>query len=135
MTDKKKKLGSMINKGLLTVYGPLVSFVVACGFIAYWIASIILKSNIVDFIVMIAVLISILVGWIWWSYKIVKWKYWAFSKLDLNDSYELYSKAIEVGLIWPTGSIFNKTEIWTKGDKKKWSKINPEIKSIFEVKY
>jgi hypothetical protein len=134
MTDEKKNLSSMINKGLLTVYGPLISFVVACGFIANWIATNILKSDIVDFIVMIAVLISILIGWTWWSYKIVKWKYWAFSKLDLNDSYELYSKAIAVGLIWPTGSIFNKTEIWTKADRNRWSNINPEIKSIFEVK-
>ncbi|MEZ5148785.1 MAG: hypothetical protein R2759_17375 [Bacteroidales bacterium] len=83
----------MINKGLLTVYGPLVSFVVNCGFIANWIATNILKSDIVDFIVLIAVLVSILIGWTWWSYKIVKWKYWAFSKLDLNDSYELYTKS------------------------------------------
>lgn len=134
MTDKKTNLSSIINKGLLTVYGPFVSFVVACGFIANWIATHILKSDIVDFIVMISVLTSIFIGWTWWSYKIVKWKYWAFSQLDLNECYELYSKSIAVGLIWPTDSIFNKTEIWTKDDRNKWSKINPEIKAIFEVK-
>ena len=133
MTDKKATLSSMINKGLLTVYGPLVSFVIVCGFIANWFATNILKSDIVDFIVMITVLISIFIGWIWWSYKIVKWKYWAFSQLNLDDSYELYSKAIAVGFIWPTGSVFNKTEIWTKDDRVKWTKINPEIKAIFEM--
>jgi len=134
MTDKKIKLNSIINKGLLTVYGPLVSFVVACGFIANWFATDILESDIVDFIVMITVMVSIFIGWTWWSYKIVKWKYWAFSQINLNDCYALHSKAIAVGLIWPTGSIFNKTEIWTKNDRDKWSKINPEIIAMFEVK-
>jgi len=125
-------LSKLINKGLITVYGPLVSFVVACGFIANWFATNILKSNKVDFIIMIVVVTAICIGWIWWSYKIVKWKYWAFSKLTIDESYELYSKAIGVGLIWPTGSVFNKTEIWTKEDLNKWMKINPEIREIFE---
>jgi len=125
-------LNSIIIKGLIIVYGPLVSFVVACGFIANWIAMNILKSDKVDFIIMITVFIAIAIGWIWWSYKIVKWKYLAFSKLTIDESYELYSKAIGVGLIWPTGSVFNKTEIWTKDDLNKWMKINPEIREIFE---
>ena len=53
-------------------------------------------------------------------------------KLTIDESYELYSKAIGVGLIWPTGSVFNKTEIWTKDDLNKWMKINPQIREIFE---
>lgn len=51
----------------------------------------------------------------------------------MDDSYKLYTKAIGVGLIWPTGSIFYRTEIWTNEDRTKWSKINPEIKAIFEL--
>ena len=126
------KLSQLINKGLLTVYGPLVSFVVACGFIANWFATNILESDIVDFIVMITILISICIGWIWWSYKIVKWKFWAFSQVETENGHKLYEKAIGVGLIWPTGSIFNKTEIWTEKDKENWKKLKPEIQAIFE---
>ena len=126
-------LSRLIKKGLISVYAPLVSFVVICGFIANWIATDILKSDIVDFIIMTTVFISIAIGWTWWSYKIVKWKYFAFSKLTVDESYDLYTKAIESGLIWPTGSIFNKTEIWTKEDKKKWSNLNLEIREIFEL--
>lgn len=126
------KIQSLINKGLITVYGPLVSFVIVCGFLGYWYATNILKSDIVDFIVMIVAIIATCIGWIWWSYKIVKWKYWAFSKLTVEESYELYSKAIEAGLIWRTGSKFNKTEIWTKEDKRNWAKLKPEIRKIFE---
>jgi hypothetical protein len=63
MAAKKMNLSPLINKGLLRVYGPLVSFVVASGFIANWVATNILESDIVDFIVMITVLISICIGW------------------------------------------------------------------------
>lgn len=125
------KTNQLINKGLLTVYGPLVFFVIACGLIAKWFATNIIESDIADFIVMITVLISMVIGWIWWSYKIVKWKNWAFSQIGIEDSFELYEKAIGVGLIWPTGSIFNKTEIWTEKEKEKWSKLNPEIRTLF----
>ena len=126
-------MSKLINKGLLQVYGPLISFVVIFGFIANWYASNILKSKKVDFIVATTVIIAICIGWVWWSYKIVKWKYFAFSKLTVDESYELYSKAIGIGLIWPTGSVFNRTEIWTNEDKVKWLNINPEIREIFEL--
>lgn len=122
----------IINKGLLTVYGPLVSFVVLSGFIAKWIATDILKSDFVDIIIAITILISICIGWIWWSYKIVKWKIWAFSQVEPVNSYKLYENAIGVGLIWPTGSIFNKTEIWSEKDKENWKKLKPEVQAIFE---
>lgn len=126
-------LKKLINKGLLTVYGPLVSFVVACGIVTNWLAGTILNHEETDFIVAMAVFAAILLGWIWWSYKIVKWKCWAFSQIQPEDCYELYEKAIEVGLIWPTGSFFNKTEIWTKTDKEKWHNLKPEIREIFEI--
>ena len=126
-------LGKLINKGLITVYGPLMTFVISSTLIAYWITKDILKLQTADIITTVFLFVFIFIGWIWWSYKIVKWKYFAFSKLTIDESYELYSKAIDVGLIWPTGSIFNKTEIWTNQDKKKWMNINPEIRRIFEL--
>ncbi|MDB9911319.1 hypothetical protein OAD14_00550 [Flavobacteriaceae bacterium] len=126
-------LGKLINKGLITVYGPLMTFVISSTLITYWITKDILKLQTADIITTVFLFVFIFIGWIWWSYKIVKWKYFAFSKLTIDESYELYSKAIDVGLIWPTGSIFNKTEIWTNQDKKKWMNINPEIREIFEL--
>ncbi len=126
-------LTKLINNGLLTIYGPLVSFVVICGLIANWVAKNILNYEESDFIVAMTVLFAVMVGWLWWSYKIVKWKYWAFSQVEIENSYNLYEKAIEIGLIWPTGSVFNKTEIWTKKDKENWEGISPEIRRIFEI--
>jgi hypothetical protein len=71
-------LTKLIIKGLITVYGPLISFVVISGFIANWYATSILKSEKVDFIIMITVFIAVVIGWFWWSFKIVKWKCFAF---------------------------------------------------------
>jgi len=126
-------LSKLINKGLITVYGPLTTFVILSSIITYWITKDILKLEYADIITTIFLFVFIFIGWIWWSYKIVKWKYFAFSKLTVDESYDLYSKAIEVGLIWPRGSVFNKTEIWSEQDKKNWMKINPEIREIFEL--
>ena len=126
-------LKSLINKGLISVYGPLATFVISSTLIAYWISKDILKLEKADIITTAFLFAFIFIGWIWWSYKIVKWKCFAFSKLTIDESYELFSKAIDVGLIWPNGSVFNKTEIWTKQDKKNWMNINPEIREIFEL--
>ncbi|GAA3625572.1 hypothetical protein [Flavivirga jejuensis] len=119
-------LNSIIKKGLISVYIPLICIVILCVLIFRAVAE--------NIPITIAFIISIFIGWIWWSYKIVKWKYQAFSKLNVNESHQLYIKAIESGLIWPTGSVFNKTEIWTKKDRLKWSAIDPEIQEIFSDK-
>lgn len=125
-------LNKLINKGMLTVYLPILLFVVTCGYIANWYAKNILYSEMADFIVIATLIIAICIGWIWWSFKIVKWKYWAFSQLNKEESYVLYEKAIKIGLLWPKGNIFNKTEIWLKKDKKKWLTINQEIRELFD---
>jgi len=77
---------------------------------------------------------SFIASWIWWSFKVVKWKIWAFSNININDSYELYSKAVNIGLIWPRGNIFNKTEYWAKGDLAKWENLDQKVKDIFSNK-
>lgn len=122
----------LINKGLITVYVPLASFVLGCAFISSWYATRVLKSDHSEIILILTTIIATIIGWFWWSYKIVKWKCWAFSKVTFEqDGYELYMRAIETGLIWPTGHVFNKTEIWTTADLENWSKIDPEIQELF----
>lgn len=82
------------------------------------------------FIVFAMIFISFIVGWLWWSITVVKWKIWAFSDLEYEDAMELSQKAISSMLIWPPGHGFNKTEIWTKKSLKKLSKINPDVIEI-----
>lgn len=70
----------------------------------------------------LAAIIGFILAWGMWSYLIVKWKLWAFS--NVKNVHELRRKAIENKLIWPDGSIFNKTEIWSSSDRDKWRRIN-----------
>ena len=126
-------MNKLINKGLITIYGPLFSFVIICGLVANWTAKNKFDIDKTGFIVALTVFLAIIIGWIWWSYRIVKWKCWAFSQIDTENGLEFYDRAIAVGLIWPKGSFFNKTEIWTKNDKRKWESLSPEIQSIFKV--
>ncbi|MBN4065758.1 hypothetical protein JYT51_00320 [Candidatus Amoebophilus asiaticus] len=125
------KVNSIVNRGLIIVYGPMICFVGLTTCLAFWTAKNIFMSEIAEFIAAITMFGSILLSWIWWSIKIVKWKCWAFSKLKHKESVELYFRAIEVGLIWQNGSIFNKTEIWTENDKEKWSSLDSRIQQIF----
>jgi hypothetical protein len=47
-------------------------------------------------------------GWLVWSYFVVKWKIWAYE--NVRNINELERKAVEEQLIWSSGSWFEKTE-------------------------
>jgi len=50
-----------------------------------------------------------LLAWVWWSREVPPWRIWALRNVD--DWPSLERAAVLTGLIWPRGSIFEKTEI------------------------
>ena len=50
-----------------------------------------------------------LVGWTWWSFTIARWRKWAINRGAPPD--RLQKWAVAVGLTWPKGWVFEKTEI------------------------
>lgn len=124
---------TLVARGLLWVYGPIIAFVFVSWLVSTWLTESVLQVENPDFTKVLVLFGSIIIGWIWWSYRIVKWKYWAFSQVQPDESKKLYNRAVAVGLIWPTGSRFNKTEIWTKKDKEKWNALKPEIHHLFSI--
>ncbi|MFL6575901.1 MAG: hypothetical protein ACJ8MR_04760 [Povalibacter sp.] len=50
-----------------------------------------------------------IVAWLWWSVAVPKWRLWAYERVE--DIGELKRSAIDAQLLWPDGSIFEKTEI------------------------
>lgn len=70
-------------------------------------------------------LIGPFLGWIYWSYAIVKWKLWAYK--NVRNVHELKEKAIRVGLIWNDESFFNKTEVWVNSQKKEWKIVKQKF--------
>lgn len=58
---------------------------------------------------------------------ITKWRLWAFD--NVRNVHELKRRAISEGLIGEDGSIYEKLEIRSKEDKKKWSDILERFKN------
>ena len=112
-----------LRKGQITVNTPvfIIMFGVMCSL--FYFSSI---KKIPFYFTPLSFVIGPFFGWLYWSFAIVNWKLWAFK--NVRNRHELKQKAIKVGLIWSDGSFFNKTEIWTKFQKKEWKKINEKFK-------
>lgn len=67
------------------------------------------------------IVIAIVLGWLWWSFKITTWRIWAFD--NVRNVHELKKRAIREKLIWPDNSFFVKTEIRSKSENDKLNSI------------
>ena len=108
-------------RGHLRVSIPV--FTILIGFI--YTSRFLFESEYISAGTMFALFIpGIVLAWIWWSYFVVKWKLWAYANVENVD--ELKQRAVKGGLIWPEGSIFNKTEIWTEKDRSRLKEIRKD---------
>jgi len=72
------------------------------------------------------VVAGILLAWLYWGVMITRWRLWAFE--NVRNVHELKKRAIKEKLIWPDGSIWQKTEIRSAADKEKWSALQWKFK-------
>ena len=56
-------------------------------------------------------------AWLWWSITVPRWRLWAYERVHDLDA--LRRSAVEVGLTWPGGHIFERTEIKSKAMRAK----------------
>ena len=55
-----------------------------------------------------AFLVGFVLAWLWWSYSVPRWRIWAYARVaNIPD---LKVRAVQVGLTWPDGHIFERTE-------------------------
>ena len=71
-----------------------------------------------------AIIPSILLGWVWWSWALPRWRLWAVKRVD--DIELLFNKAIQAQLMWPAGHFFQKTEINSTKQKDELRRIMME---------
>lgn len=96
--------------------------VIAIQVIGYGSAYYLTKFPAVSQWLILILFLSVFIGaWLYWSFKITKWRLWAFENVD--DVYELKYRAISEKLIWPDGNILEKTEIRSTAEKKKWAQL------------
>ena len=60
----------------------------------------------------ISVIMGSLVAWFWWSFSVPRWRKWALENGAPED--KLQKWGVITGLVWPKGSIFEKTEFKVK---------------------
>lgn len=97
-----------IRRGQLLINVPVLIIILGTpGLCLYLVSLEILESQ----YVLLGFLVGFLFAWLYWSFAITQWRIWALSKTE--DPFELRLQAENVGLIWPEGSFFEKTEIRT----------------------
>lgn len=69
-------------------------------------------------------LLGFFLGWIIWAVQVPKWRLQAYLMVDDID--QLKKQAVESLIIWPDGSILEKTEIASKKTREKIKKIEQD---------
>jgi hypothetical protein len=54
---------------------------------------------------------SFFIAWGWWSFSLPRWRLWAYERVKSTG--EVHSSALAVGLVWPRGSLSERTELRT----------------------
>jgi hypothetical protein len=68
---------------------------------------------------------SLLAAWGWWSLAVPRWRLWAYARVASTG--ELRQKAETAGLVWPRGSLFERTEIRTSAQRLLQEKFEREL--------
>jgi hypothetical protein len=66
-------------------------------------------------------LTGFVVAWLWWALMVPRWRLWAWRRVQ--EKSELKTRAIAVGLLWPDGHFFGRTEIRS-------AKMNAELAAL-----
>ena len=106
----------MVN---LPVFAAMLGPVTACMLLAA-------KYPLPGWMIPVTLPFGIALAWLLWSILITRWKVWAFE--NVRNVHELKKRAVQENLIWPDGSYFEKTEIWTSNDRERWNSIQLKFK-------
>lgn len=101
-----------IRRGLLYVNGPVALLLfspMALSLALFRQLTRALGSEAYAFIVFcVGFLIGTVLAWLWWSYSVPRWRIWAYARV--SDIPKLKARAVQVGLTWPDGHVFERTE-------------------------
>lgn len=111
-------------KGKRNVHYPAIGISLALVLISIVLS---LQKSIPIWLPIVCLLLAFILPFIYWFVMITKWRLWAFD--NVRNVHELKRRAISEGLIGADGSIYEKFEIQSKEDKKKWSEILERFKN------
>lgn len=125
-----KSIEEVIRRGQIEVNGPVAIIMFGIPIIAILVAPIIIPKEYVGISTVAGLFLGFILAWLWWSYRIVKWRIWAFENTEKSDWHKLKERAINQKLIWNNGSIFEKTEIRSREENQKILEINSKINQV-----
>jgi hypothetical protein len=100
-----------IAVGLVIVNGPVLLLLLGPLFVFAHLRDIALVPQSQNWLGLPALLGGFVLAWLWWSLSVPRWRLWAYSRV--SDIAELKAHAVSVGLTWPDGHVFERTEIKT----------------------
>lgn len=95
-----------IARGVGMVYGPPFFLAMGLPLLMLALAG---PLNIPYSIAGACVALGFVLAWIRWSLQVPRWRVWALEHVDDSDA--LHQRAVQVGIEWPYGHIFERTEI------------------------
>ena len=125
-----KTIEEVLKKGQTSVNLPIPIIMGLVWLLSWFLGYQVVSKQFQALTLLAGLFLGFILGWAYWSYKIVKWRIWAFENTKKEDWVELKSRAVTQKLIWPDNSIFEKTEIRTNEEKQIIKNINKEIPQI-----
>jgi hypothetical protein len=64
-----------------------------------------------------------IMAWSWWSFSVPRWRVWAYERV--SDIPRLKETAVAVGLTWPDGHRFERTELKSEALRVREESLDP----------
>lgn len=109
--------------GLLLVNGPVLLFLAGPLFLFDRLIKTGWVSREYNWLGLVAFAGGFVVAWVWWSISIVRWRLWAYERVQNIE--HLKEEAVSVGLTWPDGHIFSRTEIKSEAQSQRERELDP----------
>ena len=122
-----KSVGEVLRIGQIYINGIVILLMIFVWVVSVFVSNRVVPENYSTGVILIGIVFGFIVGWLYWSLAIPKWRIWAFKNTNKNNWLELKRRAINEKLIWSNDSIFNKTEIRSNADKTEIAIIEKEI--------
>lgn len=123
-------IGEVIKQGKRSINSVSIASFILFPLIASGLCLFFLPASLLAPVLFASFILGFLFSWIWWSYRIVKWRIWAFRQVRKSEWPRLKKRAIKALLIWNDGSIFEKTEFRNRSEAAEIDAINLAIGQI-----
>ncbi|WP_417481257.1 hypothetical protein [Maricaulis sp.] len=112
--------GHAVLWGLLSINGPVLVLLISAFTLPLLVGGILGSFATTPFGIALLVLVAVgtwCLAWLWWSVNVPRWRLWAYTRVEDLDA--LHQAAVALGVLWPDGHFFERTEIYPRGLREK----------------